>query len=239
MNNPELVLVVGDMFVPQRSQDIDPQFKTILIPNKLQHVLSLGNIGSRESYDWLKSLSNDFHSVKGDFDEGDMPEKKVVTIGEFKIGMIHGHQVLPWGNPESLSSIQRELDCDILLSGNTHEINVKVADNKLYINPGSISGAFSNCIADPSPSFVLMVLQGQEAIIYLYVLNDRTQKFDVNKIEFTKGAENYKVVNDNENENENENEEENKEQNQEEQSQELQDQPPQEEQEQPSQENSE
>ena len=237
MNNPELVLVVGDMFVPQRSQDIDPQFKTILIPNKLQHVLSLGNIGSRESYDWLKSLSNDFHSVKGDFDEGDMPEKKVVTIGEFKIGMIHGHQVLPWGNPESLSSIQRELDCDILLSGNTHEINVKVADNKLYINPGSISGAFSNCIADPSPSFVLMVLQGQEAIIYLYVLNDRTQKFDVNKIEFTKGAENYKVVNDNENENENE--EENKEQNQEEQPQELQDQPPQEEQEQPSQENSE
>ena len=239
MNNPELVLVVGDMFVPQKSQDIDPQFKTILIPNKLQHVLSLGNIGSRESYDWLKSLSNDFHSVKGDFDEGDMPEKKLVTIGEFKIGMIHGHQVLPWGNIESLSSIQRQLDCDILLSGNTHEIDVKVADNKLYINPGSISGAFSNCVADPSPSFVLMVLQGQEAIIYLYVLNDRTQKFEVNKIEFTKGAENYKVVNDNENENENENEEENKEQNQEEEPQELQDQPPQEEKEQPPQENSE
>ena len=225
--NPELVLVVGDMFVPQRSQDIDPQFKTILIPNKLQHVLSLGNIGSRESYDWLKSLSNDFHSVKGDFDEGDMPEKKIVTIGEFKIGMIHGHQILPWGNTDSLSAIQRELDCDILLSGNTHEINVKVLDNKLYINPGSISGAFSNCVADPSPSFVLMVLQGTEAIIYLYVLNDRSQKFDVNKIEFTKGAENYKVVNDNENENENE--EENKEQNQgDEQPQEMQE-PPQEE----------
>ena len=217
--NPELVLVVGDMFVPQRSQDIDQQFKTILIPNKLQHVLSLGNIGSRESYDWLKSLSNDFHSVKGDFDEGDMPDKKVVTIGEFKIGMIHGHQILPWGNADSLSTIQRELDCDILLSGHTHEINVKVIDNKLYINPGSISGAFSNCVADPSPSFVLMVLQGTEAIIYLYVLNDRTQKFDVNKIEFTKGGENYRMAN------ENENEEEMKEQNQEEeQPQEFQDQ---------------
>jgi vacuolar protein sorting-associated protein 29 len=222
--NPELVLVVGDMFVPQRSQDIDPQFKTILIPNKLQHVLSLGNIGSRESYDWLKSLSNDFHSVKGDFDEGDMTEKKVVTIGEFKIGMIHGHQVIPWGNHDALSSIQRELDCDILLSGHTHEVNVKVVDNKLYINPGSISGAFSNTVSDPSPSFVLMVLQGTEAIIYLYVLNDRTQKFDVNKIEYTKGAENYKVANDNENENENE--EEVKENNAgEEQPQEMQDQP--------------
>ena len=220
--NPELVLVVGDMFVPQRSQDIDPQFKTILIPNKLQHVLSLGNIGSHESYDWLRSLSNDFHSVKGDFDEGDMPDRKVVTIGEFKIGLIHGHQILPWGNVESLSSVQRELDCDILLSGNTHQTNVTVLDNKLYINPGSISGVFSNVVADPSPSFVLMVLQGTEAIIYVYVLNDRTQKFDVNKIEYTKGAENYRVANDNENENE----EEAKEQNQgEEQPQEMQEQP--------------
>jgi vacuolar protein sorting-associated protein 29 len=203
--NPELVLVVGDMFVPQRAPDIDPQFKQILIPNKLQHVLSLGNIGSRESYDWLRSLSNDFHGVKGDYDEGDMPEKKLVTIGEFKIGMIHGHQVLPWGDTDSLSYIARQLDCDIFISGNTHQIGVKVLDNKLYINPGSISGAFSDIVADPSPSFILMVLTGTEAIVYLYVLNDRTQKFDVSKVEFRKGGEKYNIVNDNENENENEN----------------------------------
>ena len=200
--NPELVLVVGDMFVPQRAPDIDPQFKAILIPNKLQHVLSLGNIGSRESYDWLRSLSNDFHGVKGDYDTGDMPEKKLVTIGEFKIGMIHGHQVLPLGDVESLSGIARELDCDIFISGNTHQIGVQVLDNKLFINPGSISGAFSNFVADPSPSFILMVLTGTEAIIYLYVLNDRTQKFEVNKVEYRKGEENYKIVNGNENENE-------------------------------------
>ena len=200
--NPELVLVVGDMFVPQRAPDIDPQFKAILIPNKLQHVLSLGNIGSRESYDWLRSLSNDFHGVKGDYDTGDMPEKKLVTIGEFQIGMIHGHQVLPLGDVESLSGIARELDCDIFISGNTHQIGVQVLDNKLFINPGSISGAFSNFVADPSPSFILMVLTGTEAIIYLYVLNDRTQKFEVSKVEYRKGEENYKIVNDNENENE-------------------------------------
>ena len=201
--NPELVLIVGDMFVPQRAPDIDPQFKSILIPNKLQHVLSLGNIGSRESYDWLRSLSNDFHGVKGDYDTDNFPEKKVVTIGEFKIGMVHGHQVLPWNDTESLSYLARELDCDIFISGNTHQIGVKVLDNKLYLNPGSISGAFSNVVADPSPSFILMVLTGNEAVIYLYVLNDRTQKFDVNKVEFQKGAEKYRIINDNDNENDN------------------------------------
>ena len=208
--NPELVLVVGDMFVPQRCPDINEQFKSILIPNKLQHVLSLGNIGSRESYDWLKSLSNDFHTVKGDFDEGDIPEKKVVQIGEFKIGMIHGHQVLPWGDLDALTNIQRELGCDILLSGHTHQIDIKVKDKKFYINPGSISGAFSHVMADPNPSFVLMVLQGEEAIVYLYILNDKSQKFELSKIEFSKGANEYKVVKDEEENEEEEDEDEDK-----------------------------
>ena len=190
--NPELVLVVGDMFVPQRAPDISEQFKSILIPNKLQHVLSLGNIGSRESNDWLKSLSNDFHQVKGDFGEGDIPEKKVVQIGEFKIGMIHGHQVLPWGDPEALSNIQRELGCDILLSAHTHQIDVRAKEGKFFINPGSISGAFSHLMPDPTPSFVLMVLQGEDAIVYLYVLNDKKQKFEVSKLEFSKTSGDFK-----------------------------------------------
>ena len=204
--NPELVLVVGDMFIPQRSPDITEQFKTILTPNKVQHVLCLGNIGNRESYDWLKSLSNDFHSVKGDFDEGDIPEKKCVHIGDFNIGLIHGHQVLPWGDLESLTNIQRSLGCDILLSGHTHKTNIKVKENKLYINPGSISGAFSPLIEDTIPSFILMVLTGEEAIIYLYTLNDKNKKFEVNKFEYTKGADNYKNVENNEEEDEEKNE---------------------------------
>ena len=202
--NPELVLVVGDMFVPQRSPDISEQFKSILIPNKLQHVLSLGNIGSRESNDWLKSLSNDFHQVKGDYDEGDIPEKKVVQIGEFKIGMIHGHQVLPWGDPEALSNVQRELGCDILLSAHTHQIDVRAKEGKFFINPGSISGAFSHLMPDPTPSFVLMVLQGEDAIVYLYVLNDKKQKFEVSKLEFSKTSGNFKKADEEEEEEEGE-----------------------------------
>lgn len=204
--NPELVLVVGDMFVPQRSPDINEQFKQILIPNKLQHVLSLGNIGSRESNDWLKSLSNDFHSVKGDFDDGDIPEKKVVQIGEFKIGMIHGHQVTPWGDQEGLAAIQRELGCDILLSGHTHISDIRVKDSKFYINPGSISGAFSYSMPDPVPSFILMVLQGEEAIVYLYALNDKKEKFTVSKLEFVKGGNDFKKSDEEDEENEGEGE---------------------------------
>ena len=68
--------------------------------------------------------------------------------------MIHGHQVLPWGDQEALSNVQRELGCDILLSAHTHQIEVRAKEGKFFINPGSISGAFSYSMPDPTPSFV-------------------------------------------------------------------------------------
>lgn len=205
--NPELVLVVGDMFLPQRSPDINEQFKAILTPNKVQHVLCLGNIGNQETFDWLKSLSKDFHIVKGDFDQDDAPEKKMIQIGDFNIGLIHGHQVLPWGDLESLGMVQRSLGCDILISGHTHKTNVVVKDNILYINPGSFSGAFSPLIEDTIPSFVLMVLTGDEAIVYLYTLSDRSKKFEVNKYDYKKGADNLFHVENEEDEEEKKEEE--------------------------------
>ena len=188
--NPELVLVVGDLFIPQRTPDINEQFKTVLTPNKVQHVLCLGNIGNQETYDWLKGLSKDFHIIKGDFDQDDEDEKKVIQIGDFNIGIIHGHQVIPWGDLEALGIAQRQLGCDILISGHTHKTQVEVKDNVLFLNPGSFSGAFSPLIEDTIPSFILMVLTGDEAIIYLYTLNDKSKKFEVNKYDYKKGAEN-------------------------------------------------
>ena len=222
--NPELVLVVGDMFLPQRSPDINEQFKAILTPNKVQHVLCLGNIGNQETYDWLKSLSKDFHIVKGDFDQDDAPEKKMIQIGDFNIGLIHGHQVLPWGDLESLGMVQRSFGCDILISGHTHKTNVVVKDNILYINPGSFSGAFSPLIEDTIPSFVLMVLTGDEAIVYLYTLSDRSKKFEVNKYDYKKGADNLFHVENEEDEEEKKEEEDDldkKDENQQEQEQEA------------------
>ena len=191
----ELVLVVSDINVPYKANDIPEQFKSLLIPNKIQHVISLGNSGSKESYDWLKSLSNNFHAVKGEFDENNnLPETKVITIGGFKIGMIHGHQIVPWGDLEALSTIQRQLGCDILLSGHTHNNSVNVFEGKYYINPGSISGAFSPLNPDPIPSFILMVIQADFTLLYLYELQHKTKKFAVSKMEFTKNSNELKNV---------------------------------------------
>lgn len=57
--------------------------------------------------------------------------------------MIHGHQVIPWGDIESLKCYQRELGCDILASAHTHTFGVQEFEGKYFINPGSATGAFS------------------------------------------------------------------------------------------------
>jgi vacuolar protein sorting-associated protein 29 len=67
------------------------------------------------------------HVVSGDYDEQSLlPETKVVQIGQFRIGLAHGHQIVPWGDQAALAMLQRQLDCDILVSGHTHKNEVRI-----------------------------------------------------------------------------------------------------------------
>ena len=99
-----------------------------------------------------------------------LPETKVVTIGKFKIGLIHGHQVVPWGDVEALAAVQRQLDCDILISGHTHQNAITCVDGKYFINPGSVTGAYSAINNDPKPSFILIAIQGEDIVAFIYEL---------------------------------------------------------------------
>lgn len=34
------------------------------------------------------------------------PEQKVVNVGQFRIGVCHGHQIVPWGDAEALAMVR-------------------------------------------------------------------------------------------------------------------------------------
>lgn len=63
-----------------RAADIPDKFKELLVsarviilikkvPNKVHNVFCTGNVGSKETVDWLKGLSDNFVMVRGDYDE--------------------------------------------------------------------------------------------------------------------------------------------------------------------------
>ena len=109
------------------------------VPGKIQHILCTGNLCTKETYDYLKTLAGDLHIVRGDFDDVSVPsgrpgnearqcqtlgsglflpvdslplsqntsypDQKVISVGQFRIGLTHGHQVVPWGDVESLALV--------------------------------------------------------------------------------------------------------------------------------------
>mmetsp|Transcript_9346 Transcript_9346/g.13689 ORF Transcript_9346/g.13689 Transcript_9346/m.13689 type:complete len:246 (+) Transcript_9346:195-932(+) len=237
-NFGELVLVLGDLHIPQRAGSIPEKFKRMLVPNKMQHVICTGNLGCKEQYEELRELAPNVHVVTGDFEyespassenkktdpssamnagilgtsaisimTGDteptaeheeedgtlhalptmpsFPDTKVVQVGHFRIGVVHGHQIVPWGDHMSLAMVRRKLDVDILISGHTHKNEVVEHDGCYHINPGSITGAYSSLSDEEvTPSFILLAVQGSKVVCYVYELVNG--EVDVSKTEFTK-----------------------------------------------------
>ena len=74
----------------------------MLVPNKMQHVICTGNVGSKEQYDELRGLAPNVHVVSGDAEyynanggtitseEASMdhqlsfPDTRVVQVGDFR-----------------------------------------------------------------------------------------------------------------------------------------------------------
>lgn len=180
------MLVLGDLHIPHRADMIPEKFKRMLVPNKMQHVICTGNMGSKEQYEELRNLAPNVHVVDGDFEyPGAMfPDTKVVQVGDFKIGIIHGHQVVPWGEQMALSMMRRKLDVDILISGHSHKNGVVEHEGHYHINPGSITGAYSAINDKVTASFVLLAVNGSNVVCYVYELID--DNVDVSKTEFSK-----------------------------------------------------
>mmetsp|Transcript_20942 Transcript_20942/g.37095 ORF Transcript_20942/g.37095 Transcript_20942/m.37095 type:complete len:188 (-) Transcript_20942:78-641(-) len=184
MSYGELVLVLGDLYLPQRADDISESFKKMLVPNKTQHVLCTGNLCGQEQLDMIKSLAPSVHVVQGNMDElPTLPESTIVRIGDFKIGLCHGHQILPWGDEDSLAAFARQLDVDILITGHTHKASQKEVDGRWLINPGSISGSMCETTPHVKPSFMCMSIKGSDAMTYLYEMDGEVK---VQSAKFTK-----------------------------------------------------
>jgi vacuolar protein sorting-associated protein 29 len=182
-----LVLVLGDLHIPHRAHGLPKKFKKLLVPGKIQHILCTGNLCTKEVFEYLKTLASDVHITRGDFDENaKYPENKVINIGDFKLGLCHGHQIVPWGDREALAILQRQLDVDILITGHTHRFEAFEYENKFFINPGSATGAYNGLNPEATPSFVLMDIQGSSVVTYVYQLQGEDVK--VEKIEFRKTA---------------------------------------------------
>ncbi|KAJ1920627.1 Vacuolar protein sorting-associated protein 29 [Mycoemilia scoparia] len=174
-----LVLAIGDLHIPDRAADIPSKFRKLLARNLCDNA----------TFEYLRTVSTNLHISKGDcdYESRSWPQSKVITHGPIRIGVTHGHHLVPTnGDVDTLASVARQMNVDILLTGHTHRFEAYEDQGRFYINPGSATGSYSPYEPRPVPSFVLMDIQGTKAIIYVYQLIDNEVKVD--RIEYQKGA---------------------------------------------------
>ncbi|KXT02476.1 hypothetical protein AC579_994 [Pseudocercospora musae] len=219
-----LVLILGDLHIPDRAIDIPQKFKKLLTPGKIGQILCLGNLTSPSAYSFLRNLAPDLQLVKGDFDiplstlapaaafqqgqqtssEASFPIptalSKVVTHGSLRIGFTHGDSIIPPGDPDALLIAARQMDVDVLCWGGTCKFEAYEMEGKFFVNPGSATGAVSwvdETLPDVGedgeegnvPSFVLMDVQGDVLVLYVYQLKkdaEGNENVAVEKVSFRK-----------------------------------------------------
>ncbi|KAF3766120.1 hypothetical protein M406DRAFT_38210 [Cryphonectria parasitica EP155] len=195
-----LILVIGDLHIPDRALDIPPKFKKLLAPGKISQTLCLGNLTDRATYEYLRSVSPDLKIVKGRFDveATSLPLTQVVAHGSLRVGFLEGFTLVS-AEPDLLLAEANRLDVDVLCWGGTHRFECFEYMDKFFVNPGSATGAFSTGWGTAEgedgevvPSFCLMDVQGISLTLYVYQLRKDANGADtvaVEKVTYTKPVE--------------------------------------------------
>ncbi|KAH8590236.1 MJ0936 family phosphodiesterase [Bisporella sp. PMI_857] len=190
-----LVLVIGDLHIPDRALDIPAKFKKLLTPGKIGQTLCLGNLTDKATYEYLRSIAPDLKIVKGRFDAEatSLPLSQVVTHGSLRIGFLEGFTMVAPNEMDLMVAEANKLDVDVLCWGGTHRFDAYDYENKFFVNPGSATGAFTTGWVGEDeqmvPSFCLMDVQGIGLTLYVYQLRkdaNGVESVNVEKITWTK-----------------------------------------------------
>jgi putative phosphoesterase len=112
-----------------------------MIPHlsQVDMIIHAGDIVSPHVIDFLKRKA--FHGVQGNMDpletKGLLPEKKIVTVGRHRLGIIHG-----WGPAGGLEDRILPLfaNVDAIIYGHSHVAANHIKEGVLFFNPGTATG---------------------------------------------------------------------------------------------------
>lgn len=174
-----LVLVVGDAHIPHKANEIPGPIKKLLIPGKIQQVVSVGNISDPETLRLLQRITPQTHiiSVPGceDMIESECRTSQVFDCGGVRVGVVSSFEIIPQDDIDSLAAKARQLDVRLLLWGSCHQDMQKWA-NSYFLSPGSITGtAVNGCVGEgqlrTDPGFCLLDISDTECTVFMYNLH--------------------------------------------------------------------
>ena len=129
------IVVISDTHIPKAAPDLPEKvYKEIKSADLVLHA------GDFVEMDFLNKLKKivPVRAVCGNMDMDEikktLPQKDIIKIGKFRIGLIHG-----WGAPNKLIEvIAKEFNrVDAIVFGHSHIPTIKKIKNTLFFNPGT------------------------------------------------------------------------------------------------------
>ncbi|MFH0826743.1 MAG: metallophosphoesterase [Candidatus Omnitrophota bacterium] len=130
--------VLSDTHIPDRAKEI-PQ-KILEDFADVDMIIHVGDLVDLSVLKKLKSVCANTLAVRGNMDpdqvRSQLPEKEVLKVGKFKIGIMHGYGA-PANLISLLSSIFKEDNVDVIIFGHSHNSVNEKREGVLFFNPGS------------------------------------------------------------------------------------------------------
>lgn len=143
-----LIGVISDTHIPQSADEIPQSVFSIF--KGVDLIIHAGDLTSLDVLNTLGKIS-EVKAVRGNMDNREvcqkLPEKEIIKIGNFSVGVIHGR-----GHLDSLISyIQKQFNepPDVIIFGHSHNPFNEKRGKTLFFNPGSptdkIFSVYNSC----------------------------------------------------------------------------------------------
>ncbi len=163
------MLVFGDTHIPTRRDGIPTDFHEHIEQTQYDIALVTGDLVDEAAMRHAMPPLPPCRIVRGNMDyTNDYPLYDVLEAEGQRILLLHGTQLRPRGNIRELWEIAVNIGATIAVHGHTHKADVTLHRRKLFLNPGTISGATGGWPGKSDASFIELILDGEEIDVTLY-----------------------------------------------------------------------
>ncbi len=128
--------VIADTHIPSNCESIPDKIKECF--SGVDMIIHAGDLTELYVLDELAKITPKIEAVYGNMDShqahGKLPQKKIIKIGKFKIGLSHGS-----GSPRDLNERMASefKNVDVIIFGHSHKPVNETRKGVLFFNPGS------------------------------------------------------------------------------------------------------
>ena len=163
------VLVFGDTHIPSRRDSIPEAFYDRIEQTNYDLALITGDlVRESEMLSAFPPLPRSF-IVVGNMDYGSQYNfHEQIQLDDFNVLLLHGTQLRPRGNIKQLWEIVQEIEADVAIHGHTHIASIDLLEDRLFLNPGTISGATGGWGGKTDASFIELEVSKNELMVKLF-----------------------------------------------------------------------